>query len=97
MGVGLAMGQQLSSTAHNAMQPTINTPAAVRAPAPPPIPPSAAFFMAVNGKPEGPFDLASLRQRAASGSLTRDTLLWRDGMAQWAAASTIGELSSLFA
>jgi membrane protease subunit (stomatin/prohibitin family) len=95
MGVGLAVGQQLAGTVNSALHPTIATPAAQRA-APPPIPPAAAFFMALDGKPVGPFDIGALRQRVADGSLTRDTLVWREGMPQWAAASSVAEVASLF-
>lgn len=95
MGVGLAMGGQLAGTANSALHPTVAMPAMKR-PAPPPLPPSAAFFMAVDGRPEGPLDLAALRQRVADGSLRRDTLVWQEGMAQWAAASTVAEVAGLF-
>ncbi len=95
MGVGLAVGQQLASTANSALHPTVATPAASRR-GPPPLPPTAEFFMAVDGKPQGPLEVATLRQRVGDGSLTRDTLVWREGMAQWASAGTVPEVATLF-
>mgnify|MGYP000521132148 FL=1 len=72
-------------------------PAAGGAAMPPPIPGAVAFHVAVNGQQAGPFDLAALQQQAASGSLTRASLVWKAGMAQWAAAGEIPELAALFA
>ena len=40
-------------------------------------------------------DSAALRAHVASKSLTADTLVWREGMAQWAAASTVREVAAL--
>ena len=98
IGVGIAMAGQLASTSAVAMHPTVATPAAPKpAPvSPPPIPQSAAWFVAVDGKPQGPFDMATLRQRAASGGMNRDSLVWQEGMAQWAPASQVAEVAGLF-
>ena len=38
-----------------------------------------------------------LRQRAASGAITPETLVWKQGMAAWTPASQVDELSPLFA
>ncbi|MEP6620379.1 MAG: SPFH domain-containing protein [bacterium] len=105
IGVGVAMASQLASNAtaalHPSLQATQRFPAAQRptppaSVAPPPIPqPGAVFFVAVEGRPEGPFDLAGLRHRVTTGSLTRETLVWRDGMAQWAPASQVPEVAAL--
>ena len=62
---------------------------------PPPIP--FRFFVAVNGTQTGPYFITELAAKAANGSLTRDTLIWREGMAEWAAAGTVPELQSLLA
>ena len=98
VGVGVAIAGHLAAAA-SSMQPTVSTPAAPRsAPpaAPPPIPDSAVWYVAADGTPQGPFDMAVLRQRLASGGLTRDSLVWRDGMAQWAPASQVAGLAVLF-
>jgi hypothetical protein len=41
------------------------------------------------GTQEGPFSIEILRQRADSGGMRPDWLVWRQGMHQWAAANTI--------
>jgi membrane protease subunit (stomatin/prohibitin family) len=92
IGVGLAMAQQIAGATSQAFHPAASAPAPV---GPPPIPPSAAFFVAENGKPVGPLDFTALGQRVRDGKLRADTLVWRDGMAQWAQASQVAELGDL--
>ena len=86
IGVGLGMAQQLAGAAGQSMRPPAG---------PPPLPVSASFFIGVDGKPQGPFDLAALAQRVKDGVLRADTLVWRDGMAAWAAASQVPEVATL--
>ena len=90
VGLGAAMGQMLGqTTAPQAQQPA---PAA----APPPVPQAAAFHVAIGGQQQGPFDVATLQQYVQSGQLTRDTLVWKAGMANWAKAGEVPDLSGLF-
>jgi membrane protease subunit (stomatin/prohibitin family) len=88
MGAGFAMGQQMVG----------QMAAGAANVAPPAMPGSGAaqFFVGLDGKQTGPFDLATLGQMAARGQLTRDTLVWKQGMAAWSPASMVGELGSLF-
>lgn len=92
VGAGMAMGAQMA----NAMGLGAGAASAAAA-IPPPVPGAAAFHVAVNGQQAGPFDLASLQQQAASGQLTRASLVWKSGMAQWAKAGEVPELAALFA
>jgi len=62
---------------------------------PPPLP--VAFFVVVNGAQTGPYDINTLSGKARDGSLTRETLVWRQGMADWTAAGAVAELQTLFA
>ena len=94
MAVGGAVGQNIAGAMNN-MIGGINqqtTPGAV----PPPIP-TVAYHVAVNGQATGPFDVSVLAQMAAVGQLTADSLVWKNGMAQWAKAGTVDELKNLFA
>ena len=94
MAVGGAIGQNIAGAMNNMMG-GINqqtTPGAV----PPPIP-TVAYHVAVNGQATGPFDISVLTQMAAAGQLTADSLVWKNGMAQWAKAGTVDELKNLFA
>ena len=94
MAVGGAVGQNIAGAMNNMMG-GINqqtTPGAV----PPPIP-TVAYHVAVNGQATGPFDISVLAQMATAGQFTADSLVWKNGMAQWAKAGTVDELKNLFA
>ncbi|MBE5036647.1 SPFH domain-containing protein [Subdoligranulum sp. DSM 109015] len=93
MAVGGAVGQNIAGTMNN-MIGGINqqaTPGTV----PPPIP-VAAYHVAVNGQATGPFDMTSLAQMSANGQLTGDSLVWKNGMAQWEKAKAVDDLKGLF-
>lgn len=93
MGAGFAMGQQMAAQMTGQM--AGQTAGAGHAP-PPPLPTGVQFFLGLNGKQAGPFDLQALTRMAASGELTRDTLAWKQGMAAWTPAGSISELASVF-
>jgi hypothetical protein len=54
-----------------------------------------AYFIAEGGKPVGPLDRDALEQRVREGKLRADTLVWRDGMANWLPASQVSELKDV--
>jgi hypothetical protein len=88
LAAGLAVGGQMAQAMGQGM--------ASQA-APPPLPATATFFMAVGGKQAGPFDMTALEAKVREGALTRDTLVWKQGMASWTAAGSVPELAGLFA
>jgi hypothetical protein len=91
-GVGMGMGMAMAAQIGQSMQ-----PAAASSAAPPPVPGAVQFFLAIDGKQAGPFDLPTLRQQSAGGQLTSQTLVWKAGMPNWTAAGAVGELAGLFA
>ena len=94
MAVGGAVGQNIAGTMNNMMG-GIQQPVQSGM-TPPPIP-TAVYHVAVNGQATGPFDATTLAQMAASGQLTANSLVWKNGMAQWAKAGTVDELKNLLA
>lgn len=94
MAVGGAVGQNIASAMNNIMG-GINQQTTSGA-VPPPIP-TVVYYVAVNGQSTGPFDISVLMQMADAGQLTADSLVWKDGMVQWAKAGTVDELKNLFA
>ncbi len=93
MGMGFAMAQQMGQM-FNQQNQQQQQPAAQ---GPPPLPGAAVqFFVAVNGQQQGPFTQQNLQQMVQQGSLTRDTLVWKQGMPAWTKAADVSELSSLF-
>ena len=89
-GLGMAAGQR----ATQAMNTPTSPPASA---APPPLPSTAEWFVGVNGQQQGPYDHQGLAGLAASGTLSRETLVWKNGMASWTAAGQVGELAGVFA
>lgn len=93
MAVGGAVGQNIAGSMNNMMsgmnQPIQNTMT------PPPLN-NIKYHVAVNGQATGPFDISVLSQMVSQGTLTKDTLVWTQGMTNWAQAGTIDELKHLF-
>lgn len=94
MAVGGAVGQNIAGAMNNMMG-GIQQPVQSGM-TPPPIP-TAVYHVAVNGQATGPFDATTLAQMVASGQLTANSLVWKNGMAQWAKAGTVDELKNLLA
>jgi membrane protease subunit (stomatin/prohibitin family) len=93
LGVGAAMmGQAGNIFQQNKFDPNQPNPAD----APPPLPAAIQYFVAVNGKQEGPFSIEQIAQLANENKLTTDTSVWKKGMKEWAAAGTLTELDALF-
>lgn len=107
-GMGMGMGFAMAGQMMNAMNPMMNQQQQMyqqpqqggyqqqQPMAPPPMPAQSTFFVAVSGQQSGPFDMNALSSMVANGQLTKDTLVWKQGMPAWAAAGTVQELSSLF-
>lgn len=97
VAMGGAIGQNMAGMMNGMMQgvnsPQTATPSQVGTP--PPIP-TTAFHVVMNGQATGPFDINVLTQMVANGSVTKDSLVWKNGMADWAKAETVQELQNLF-
>jgi membrane protease subunit (stomatin/prohibitin family) len=89
LGVGAALGQQMASALGTQQ-------GGASAPAPPPLPGQAQFFLGINGQQVGPVAVADMPARLASGELTPDTLVWRDGMGEWTRAADVPEIAGIF-
>jgi TonB family protein len=57
--------------------------------------PADEWFVGINGVPVGPIRLSELRSKAASGSVTRESLVWRDGFEDWRPLKTYPELVAI--
>jgi len=54
------------------------------------------FFVAMGETQTGPFDLNTRAAKARAGELTKDTLVWKQGMATWTGAGSVAELANVF-
>ncbi len=61
---------------------------------PPPLP-QMAYFIAVNGQQQGPYNQNQMLELVKQGALTRTTHVWKQGMADWALAGNIEELNDI--
>lgn len=93
MAVGGAVGQNIAGTM-SSMMAGVNQAAQTGA-VPPPIP-TVAYHVAINGQAAGPYDMSSITQMVSDGQFTADSLVWKNGMAQWEKAGTVDELKNLF-
>jgi len=86
MGIGGMFGQQMGAMGQVMQQPQ-----------PPPmgIPQPVVFHVLINNA-QYQYDLQALTQYAQTGQITRDTMVWKAGMAQWAQAGACPELQHLF-
>ena len=62
---------------------------------PPPIV-SSMWHVAVNGQSQGPYAIEQVVSAIAAGQVTKSTLVWTAGMANWAAAGSIPQLAGSF-
>lgn len=91
MGVGFGMGNMMNNMMNQSNMGMNNQ--GTNTPPPPPI---IQFHVVVNGAQAGPFNLQQLQAMAAAGQLTKTALVWKAGMANWAAAETQPELATIF-
>lgn len=108
IGLGMALGQRAAGPQQQPAPQQYQQQAPQQAPPqpqyqqqappqmPPPLPQSEQWFVGANGQQLGPFDRAGLGQQISSGTLARDTLVWKAGMAQWTPAAQVPEVSALF-
>lgn len=86
-GLGGAFGTQMGNIATGAMNAQPTTP-------PPPLP--TVFHILVNNTQQGPFNIETLQRMIQEGTITRETYVWKTGMAQWDKACNCPELQALF-
>jgi membrane protease subunit (stomatin/prohibitin family) len=87
MGVGNQMGNMFNQNQFNSNQ-NNNTP--------PPLPPASQFYVAVNGQQTGPYTEEIMKQMVMQGTLKKESMIWKAGMAAWSAADQVPEISKLF-
>lgn len=98
MFAGVNLGGMMAGNMNAAQQPAAAPAPAPAAGGPPPLPGSAPeWYAAFNGQQAGPFTLAALGDQAKQGALTRETLVWKQGMSAWTKAADVADLAGLFA
>jgi hypothetical protein len=107
LGMGMAMGQQMAQAfgrqdqsqgqgGGQAPQGQAQGQGQQGQAGPPPLPgQDAQWFLGVDGRQEGPLTAGALTERARSGALTAETLVWKAGMSSWAAARDVPEVAAV--
>ena len=90
MGMGFVVAQQMGQAMAGA------GPGAAQQ-GPPPIPGAAAavWYVVQNGERTGPFTSEGVRKLIDAQSVTRDTLVWKNGLADWQKAGVVPEISAM--
>lgn len=91
MGAGMAAGNQMSSVASQ-----MNTnPASTNVP--PPLPTfNMQYYLAINGIQKGPYNIETIVSAIQDGRITKDHLVWKAGMSNWAKLASLAEFSPYF-
>jgi membrane protease subunit (stomatin/prohibitin family) len=95
-GMGLGVGAAMMGQVGNIFQQnqfTPNNPGDI--PPPPPLP-GVQYHVVKDGKSDGPHSLNEISSMVASGAISRESMVWKKGMAAWAAASSVEEIAELF-
>ena len=97
-GMGMGMGFVLAQQMGGMMSPQMGGQQGVQptnaGAMPPPIPTAVQYFYASNGQQAGPVTIDQLRALFANRTVNRDTLIWKQGMANWTALKDIEELKA---
>ena len=91
MGLGFAMANKMA----NNMPSSTNQATNVIPSTPPPLP-DTNWYVAIDRKSMGPYDLTTLQQLASNRQITLGTLAWIDGMEAWESIENIESLNGLF-
>ncbi len=87
-GLGMGMGMGMANMINQAF--TQNQQQAT----PPPL--QTVYYLAINGQQVGPWNIDQIRQAISQNQINLDTLVWKQGMANWAKASEVPEIANLF-
>jgi len=82
MGAGLALGQQMANQM-GGQSVNKNTP--------PPLPTNqeVMYHIAVDEASEGPYNLHAIQEYIKKGTIKRETLVWKEGLADWVEADSV--------
>lgn len=92
MGMGFAVSQQIAA---NLSIPSMQVQTH-ETPVPPSIPKAQTYHVTIDGKSKGPLTMVQIRNLIDMDKVTKETLVWREGMSGWEGIVSLAELSGLF-
>ncbi|MBX2846386.1 MAG: SPFH domain-containing protein [Saprospiraceae bacterium] len=93
MGMGFVLAQQMGGLMGSPAQQQAAAPANGPV-APPQLPPQIQYFYAANGQQQGPVTFDQLKALFAARTINKDSLVWKQGMANWSALKDVEELKA---
>jgi hypothetical protein len=84
--VGAGLGQMMGNAMHGVAQ----------SPQTPPPPPVTVYMIFLDNKQSGPYTIQQLQGMIMSGQITKETLVWKQGMSNWEPAGNTSDLVSIF-
>lgn len=93
MGMGFVLAQQMGGMMNPQMSQQAN-PNLQQAAVPPPMPTQIMYHFAVNHTQMGPVPFEKLKELFANRTINKDSLIWKQGMGNWAALQDIEELKA---
>jgi len=94
MGMGFVLAQQMGGMMSPQMGGQQQMPVQQGGMMPPPMPTPVQYFYAANGQQAGPVTMDQLKVLFANRTINKDSLVWKQGMDNWAALNTVEELKA---
>ena len=93
-GMGMGMGFVLAQQMGGMMSPQMGGAQVQQGTAamPPPMPVQVQYYYAVNGSQQGPVGIDQLKALFAARTINKESLVWKQGMANWTALKEVEEL-----
>ena len=92
-GIGMGMGFAMANQMGKMLTPQQAAPSPGGS-GPPPLPGEETYYVGKNGKQAGPFAREAIAGYIQQGSITRETLLWKQGMSEWQPADRFAEFAA---
>lgn len=95
IGLGFGMGNQMGNMAGNM---NVGQNQQSQNPKTPPPPPNqnAQYYVLINNQQNGPYSIDSIKLLISQGQVNKDTLVWKEGMAEWGNIVKQNDLKLLF-
>lgn len=94
MGMGFVLAQQMGGLMSPQMGGQQQMPVQQGGMIPPPMPTPVQYFYSANGQQAGPVTMEQLKVLFANRTINKDSLVWKQGMNNWAALNTVEELKA---
>lgn len=96
MGMGFGMGNVMGNMTGNMNTGQQNQQGQGAGSNPPPPPSGVQYFVLINNQQNGPHTVESIKMLIGQNQINRDTLVWKQGMSEWASIMDQEDLKILF-